>query len=731
MPLERGFLLYNRYRIEELIASGGMGAVYRATDEILGVQAAIKENFFTSVEFSRQFYREATILASLKHPNLPRVTNHFVIEGQGQYLAMDFIEGNDLRKLIELQGALPFEQVMVIGIAICDALYYLHNRVPPIVHRDIKPGNIKLTSNGQIFLVDFGLAKLAKGDATTTGAQGYTPGFAPPEQYSGRGTEPRSDIYALGATLYHALTGRVPQDAISRMMGTTELTPIRSTQPQVPVAAAQAIERAMAIRLEDRYPHALAFRQDLEISLPGMQKLSTESQPTHLAQAGIPSTTATNDHPSSPTVHAARAATVMQPRAATGHSAQTVVAPRDLPPVPSAPDISSPAKRARPTWLWAAAGGVIILAVIITGLLLSLVFNPLALAQPSAAETPTVSSTAAPTLAASVTPSTPPTETKVMNQPQPEASPTQTEAPSSTPEPTLTHTITPTATLAATPLGGEGRIFFASDRSGIPQIWSMAGNGEDLKPITNLVDGACQPDWSPVSQRLVFVSPCSDKKDTYPGSSLYLIQADGTGLTPLVTLPGGDFDPAWSPDGSQIAFTSMRDGKNQIYLYTLADHTATRLSRPVNTERRPAWSADGTSLAYESLRSGQPQVWTIDLTAPDPSATAKEFSKPEGGYAYMPAWSPDNSMIVYSQGSSPAKYILVARQVGNSLANAFKLSEKIVSVENVRFSPDGWWLVFSLTIDGNTDLYRMQRNGGELTRLTEDSNRDFHPVWKP
>lgn len=727
MPLEPGFLLYNRYRIEELIASGGMGAVYRATDEALGIQAAIKENFFTSAEFSRQFFREATILASLKHPNLPRVTNHFVIEGKGQYLAMDFIEGQDVRKLIELQGALPLDQVVKIGIDICDALYYLHNRVPPIVHRDIKPGNIKLTSNGQIFLVDFGLAKLAQGEATTTGAQGYTPGFAPPEQYSGRGTEPRSDLYALGATLYHALTGRIPQDAISRMMGTADLTPIRSTHPQVPDGVALAIEHAMAIRLEDRYPHALAFKQALEISQPG------SGQPTHFSQAGDRRTPTTNDKYSAQTVHVATsgAATVVQPHAATSPSAQTIVASQGLPPVPPPPEIHSPIKRASKPWVWAAAGGAIVFGAILTIWLLSSVFNPLALAQPPVNEAPTASSTPAPTQAASDTPGVPPTETAVETQPLPEVSPTPSEAPSNTPTPTLPPTITPTVTLAVTPIGGEGRIFFASDRGGMPQIWSMTMDGKNLRQITDLVDGACQPDWSPLNQRLVFVSPCSGKKDTYPGSSLYLIQVDGSGLTPLVTLPGGDFDPAWSPDGSQIAFTSIRDGKNQIYLYTLADNTTTRLSRPVNTERRPAWSDDGNSLAYESLRSGQPQVWTIDLTAPDPSATAKEFSKPEGGYAYMPAWSPDNSIIVYSQGSSPAKYILVARQVGNPVANAFKLSEKFVSAENARFSPDGWWLVFSLTIDGNTDLYRMQRNGGDLTRLTENPSLDFHPVWKP
>ena len=142
MTLERGTLLHKRYRIVEILGQGGMGSVYRAVDENLGVDVAVKENLFTTEEYARQFRLEAIILANLRHPNLPRVTDHFVIEDQGQYLVMDYIEGEDLRQRMERVGKLSEDEVIMIGVAMCDALSYLHSRRPPILHRDVKPGEM-------------------------------------------------------------------------------------------------------------------------------------------------------------------------------------------------------------------------------------------------------------------------------------------------------------------------------------------------------------------------------------------------------------------------------------------------------------------------------------------------------------------------------------------------------------------------------------------------------------
>ena len=264
MLLERGALLNNRYRIVEILGQGGMGSVYRAIDENLGLEVAVKDNLFTTDEYARQFRREALILAGLRHPHLPRVTDHFIINGQGQYLVMDYIEGEDLRERMERIGVLPDEDVITIGAAVCEALGYLASRKPSIVHRDIKPGNVKITPQGHIFLVDFGLAKTLDGSQeTTTGARAMTPGYSPPEQYGTARTDHRSDIYSLGATLYAALTGAIPEDALARAMDQLALTPIRSYNSHVSRRLAQAMEKALEVRPDDRYQSADEFKQTL------------------------------------------------------------------------------------------------------------------------------------------------------------------------------------------------------------------------------------------------------------------------------------------------------------------------------------------------------------------------------------------------------------------------------------------------------------------------------------
>src|SRR6185436_5016853 len=199
MPLETGSLLNGRYRIDRILGQGGMGAVYLATDESLGIPCAVKENLSLSPESERLFRREATLLASLRHPNLPRVTNHFVL-GDEQYLVMDFVEGEDLKERLAREGSLPEADIIQWATQICDALTYLHSLNPPIIHRDIKPANIKLTSSGEALLVDFGIAKASDpSQKTATASVALTPGFAPPEQYGLGRTAPATDQYALAA----------------------------------------------------------------------------------------------------------------------------------------------------------------------------------------------------------------------------------------------------------------------------------------------------------------------------------------------------------------------------------------------------------------------------------------------------------------------------------------------------------------------------------------------------
>jgi eukaryotic-like serine/threonine-protein kinase len=260
MPLNIGQTLQNRYRIVKLIGQGGFGAVYRAWDMVLNQPVALKENLDTSQEGQRQFQREAAMMAGLRHPNLSRVTDHFLIPGQGQYLVMDFVEGQSLADRLQQRGR-PFTEQEVLPWLqqVGDGLTYLHTRQPPIIHRDIKPQNIIITPTGQAILVDFGISKVYDPNLKTTmGARAVTPGYSPPEQYGG-GTSARSDVYALGATVYHLLTGQEPPESVSIVYGSATLMPPRQFNGRISPPIEQAILRAMEINGRQRFQSVADF----------------------------------------------------------------------------------------------------------------------------------------------------------------------------------------------------------------------------------------------------------------------------------------------------------------------------------------------------------------------------------------------------------------------------------------------------------------------------------------
>lgn len=263
MPLETGQVLNNRYRIVKLLGQGGFGAVYRAWDANLNRPCAVKENLDTSPEAQRQFTREATVLANLSHPNLPRVTDHFILPGQGQYLVMDFVEGDDLASIVRQRGTVPVQQAIIWISQVADALEYLHSRDPVVVHRDIKPANIRVTPEGRAMLVDFGLVKVYNPQLKTTmGARAVTPGYAPPEQYGQGSTDARSDIYALGATLFAILTAQEPLESVQRMSG-SQMGLANQFNPSVSPAMSEVIERSLRLEPSQRYQSAGEFKAAL------------------------------------------------------------------------------------------------------------------------------------------------------------------------------------------------------------------------------------------------------------------------------------------------------------------------------------------------------------------------------------------------------------------------------------------------------------------------------------
>ena len=283
VPLKAGDTLRGRYRIRRIIGQGGMGSIYLTDDlRLEGRQCALKEVEHDKTlsgdlikEAREQFLREATVLARLDHPNLPKVSDFFSV-GQRDYLVMDYVPGKDLRTLMieakEKDSFLSETEVLNWSNQLSDALIYLHHQNPPIVHRDIKPGNLKLTPNGILKLVDFGLVKLlAPGEITITVLQGQgTALYTPLEQYGGDigHTDARSDIYAFGATLYHLLTSKTPADARQRFINPAVLPSIRPSNPSVSSRTEKAIFWAMSLHPDDRPASVEEFRDALIGSRP-------------------------------------------------------------------------------------------------------------------------------------------------------------------------------------------------------------------------------------------------------------------------------------------------------------------------------------------------------------------------------------------------------------------------------------------------------------------------------
>ncbi len=284
--LTPGTILWSRYRILDLVGQGGMGAIYQAEDlRLEGRLCAIKEvipNEDASKQYREQdqeaFRREASVLARLDHTNLPKVSDYFLFNGRN-YLVMDFVSGSDLRELIEnarhKNEFIPEKQVLTWAKQLFNSLEYLHTQEPPVLHRDIKPSNIKLNANGTIKLVDFGLAKLLQPDdnRTITVLQGRaTVQYAPLEQMGGDTgyTDVRSDIYSMGATLYHLLTNQPPPDAKTRYIK-GKVQPkmsLRATNSDVTPQIEQAILHALGLHPEERPADVAQFREELLDNAP-------------------------------------------------------------------------------------------------------------------------------------------------------------------------------------------------------------------------------------------------------------------------------------------------------------------------------------------------------------------------------------------------------------------------------------------------------------------------------
>jgi len=638
MSLSKGSILHNRYRLDEQLGKGGMGTVYLGFDQTLQIRVAVKENLNPNPESERQFRREAELLASLRHPNLPRVTDHFILEGR-QYLVMDFIEGEDLHARSTHEEP-TYEEVLAWGIDAADALAHLHSRQPPIIHRDIKPANLKLQPDGKVVLVDFGIAKIFDQAQTTTGARGLTPGYSPPEQYGGSRTDHRSDQYSLAATIYSLLTKQPPTDSIERMLNKQELVPAQRLNPKVPKHVEAALARALALDQDDRFPDIQTFKAALQGQLQA------------------------------PTVR------------------------KQL------PKSARPAPARLPLLLFGGLGGIGIL-LLGGGALLALSGGRFGLS-PGRAASPTASTspTANAALIGSPTP-VPPSETpEPSSTPEPSATaPAEpliggggriafasdredrsifqiwTMNPDGSDLRQLTFGPGNKTQPRWSPDGQRilfvrpsGRDTFGNDLG--LDIWVMNADGSQPANLTRNVGDDTDPAWSPVwtpdggdiaftstrngDVRLVFLMrvSCSAADQTCTTEKARSITMTGT-YAP-------EYSPAWSPDGGQVAvIAAPRGAPGRIYLGSPGGAGALfdRSERLIGVADL-RWSPDGDYLTFTwQIASGQNEIYRVPVANPrDHEKLTNSLGNKE------PAYSPNGQWIAFTstRDQNPEIYLMTS-----------------------------------------------------------------------
>ncbi|MEA3325982.1 MAG: protein kinase [Chloroflexota bacterium] len=679
MRLDVDSLLRDRYRIIKKLIQSGMGILYLAHDEALNVDVAVKENQYTTAGHSHQFHQEATILARLRHSNLPRVIDHFVIEGQGEYLVMDYIEGMNLQENLESRGKpLPESEVVKITAVICDALEYLHSRKPAIIHQDIKPANIITTPGDDVMLVDFGLAKpYERGKVFENSVQGVTAGYSPIEQY-GSDTDVRSDIYTLGATMYTLLTGQIPLEAIERAVGDDELQPIKQINPAISKSIQDVIEKAMAVMAEDRFQSVNDFRIKLFEAHPFLDTSKDKSLPDEVGDQIGQTTTRLNAEPGQGT---------------------------------------SKTNKKKRIWLWLLPLIAVVCAASATALIYltnqswgSRLFHP------SPIETQPIV-----TLAEQIQLSSPTTQSSTM---LPSATTANMDA---IPAVITTQAQTATTLPEGTPQGGgQGQIAFVSERTGLPQIYLINVDGSGLVQVTSKNEGACQPEWSPDGSSMAFISPCEGNKEQYDGASIFVVSFESESTSQISTLGSGDYDPAWSPDGRQLAFTSLQTGRPQVFIYDFETGEAQLLMNRTMVNRMPVWSPDGSQIVFVTPNpdNNLPTLFIVDSAGQENPRTILGSAYRE---TYRPDWSPEGEMIVFDLGEEG--------QIGSRLLpnnQNIPISTPLEIIENPGFSPDSQWLVCNGVMDiPGQDIFLMPRTGTGLSRLTNNPANDYQPAWRP
>jgi serine/threonine protein kinase len=644
--LQQGDLLQNRYGITGRLGQGGMGLVYRAEDNRLGGRPVAVKVFSTSqVPPAEQgwrlaaFQQEAEMVARLHHPGLTDVFDFFS-EGDNAYVVMEYVEGERLDSLLNRSqdGRLPGQQAVEITVQLCQVLAYLHGQQPPVVFRDLKPDNLMFRPDGRLKLIDFGIARFFKAGQTQDTQPLGTPGYASPEQYGRRQTDPRSDIYSLGVLLHQMVTGYDPVD--SPLM----LPPVMQLNPAVPPHLAAAVERATRHDPTQRFQNIAEFQAAL---VPGTIRLgpTQTKRPVPWIMAATVGVVVLlliggfwlaqrpgSDSPASP-------------------AALVAIEPGDV--TTSSPTLAATATEAMDKG------------------------------------TPTDSPTAT---AEPPTATLPPTAT---HTPAPTATPALFDLNTLGGDSPVQLTAGDGDEYVASLSPDQRTLVLMTDESGFWQLVVMnVAAGDGWVNISNNNTNNYHPHFSPDGEWLVIGTEVTGNweiarlrpdgsdfgllvarpsADTYPSYSpdgqwivymsnrvqdwgVYLMRADGSEDRPVIDTASAETFPTWSADGRQIVYQSNASGNHDIYLISVDGGPAQQVTADPARDAAPVMSPDGQWIAFETNRDGDYEIY---LVRPDGSGLHNLTQHPADDQ--VPWFSPDGEWVIFQSDRNGSVDIFMQR----------------------------------------------------------------------
>jgi len=719
-------ILDGKYRIEKALGEGVFGKVFLAQDQYLSRQVAIKElrreDWIEEqyIEFRRRFQREAQIGASLKHQN---VVDVYTLERSGEdfYLVMEYVDGPSLAQRLEHDGPLPVQKAIEIAIQLCDGLAAVHDHPLGIVHRDVKPSNILLTSQGQPKITDFGLAQLAAESGRSLGKGERHPGtplYISPEQETTAGyLRPASDEYSLGCVLFEMLTGKTYK--------TVEATKAGTWRPEVPEWLDEILSKVLAHDWQSRYGNAAHLRRDLEQGLTG-ELVRKRKLDSFLKQA-----------------HGALAAKKWSEviriceeglRLEAGHAEfESLLAKAE----------GEEERERREHWrrlpmiLAGAGGGLVCLVVVLSMSCPWCSWCPWC-PNPTPSASAVAFLDASPTATPAYTPAASPTSTSTLTA-TPTSTATSVATPASTstrvapPTPSPINSPSPSASAASprTPSPSAERVAFVSERDGNPEIYIMNMDGSGARRLTN----------NPATDNYPSLSPNGSAVGFIRDNQIYVISPDGSSERNLTPYPAAHSAPFWSPDGERIAFKSDRDDPErgvrrsserswEIYVMNADGSGITRLTDNQGRDSYCAWSPDGERIVFYADRDGN---WAVYSMNPDGSDVTLAPDIPL--FACTHVRSPDGTRTVFVTNDRPDQgscypgcncEILVANADGSG---QIKLTNNPGVDYQPQWSLDGKHILFVSDRDGNPEIYMMNADGSQQTNLTRNPAPDYFHHW--